>query len=841
MLKKTITYDRHGFILNGKRTFLLNGTIPYYRLHSADWGIHLDLLKASGYNGVDVYVPWNYHEPMRGAFDFTTGNRDLGAFLDAIHERGLRAYLRPGPYICNEWDSGGLPQWLQRVPGLRIRENEKQFLECAANYLQKICDIARERQYTRNGPVILFAVENEYDLYPTQTDRHAYIAHLRDTVRNAGIEVPLTACVGGGAAIRSATGLADDVIPTPNYYIHNMVEQKVEDMRRHLLAQKFASGAPMSDLPVFVTEMGRYERDQLRVLAGGVKGLGPFNMSGGSHCGFWNGLTNWGGITPISSVIDFEGITGFDGTVFNNFFATRRVTGFIRAFEQELLLCETAHSRIADAPQVDNPLLGSTHYNSNDRRVYSLLNNDHGFVFLYNETKDPQSVRVIPYQQPAFPRLAPLVLPPNIPQTLHFGIAPGRLAPQQFFRVLPFNIPLERWGLPGTLKYTTGQVFFFEALGNGANLALYGEEGETFELLLSAPWKINEKPAHEFPRTMASVETTPDGTLLQFKATPEISVISLVCGDKALCVTWMNRAAAETWNLKKSPNLLRRRAVAKPIHDGWTCASIQTPPAIDQRIKHFPLPGFYPLESYNLTPPLDRGSAWYHCSVATPDLPPNAPLVLERALDLISVYWDGEFIGTQWGTGDPLTFFLPTSKAGKHSLEIRTEIWGHSNYHDATHYATRLDSKRGLVEGITLNHAPLEGTWRLQFENAPPASEKPAPVQHFDVLAGEAAVFTRALDRDYPLGAVLTLKGEHLHGEVWLDDWMAGRFLLNLLTPREKGGKIFLTGGPGNQFFLPGALAHKGALLHLITRADNPAGSITRATLSAIEAMPTQE
>ncbi|MCL1887619.1 MAG: beta-galactosidase, partial [Kiritimatiellaeota bacterium] len=330
-MKNTLTHDRNGFILNGRRVFLLNGTIPYYRLHTADWGHHLDLLKASGYTGVDVYVPWNYHEPEPGAFDFKTVNRDLGAFLDAAHDRGLYAYLRPGPYICNEWDSGGLPQWLQRVPGLRIRENEPRYLECATRYLREICAIAAPRQFTRGGPVILFAVENEYDFYPAQTDRNAYISHLRDTVRACGIEIPLTACVGGGAAVRSATGLARGVIPTPNYYLSGMVEQKVEDMRRHLLAQHFDDGAPMSEVPVFVTEMGRGEDAQLRTLAGGVKGLGPFNMSGGSHVGFWNGLTNWGGVTPIASVVDSSGITGFDGTTRKKFWDTRRVTGFIHA------------------------------------------------------------------------------------------------------------------------------------------------------------------------------------------------------------------------------------------------------------------------------------------------------------------------------------------------------------------------------------------------------------------------------------------------------------------------------------------------------------------------------
>ena len=836
-MPRTISYDRHGFILDGKRVFLLNGTIPYYRLHRDDWAAHLDLLRASGYTGVDVYVPWNYHELEPGKFDFNSGNRDLGAFLDAIGSRGLVAYLRPGPYICNEWNCGGLPQWLQRVEGLRIRENEPQFVAFATRYLREVCAIARERQYTRGGAIILFAVENEYDFYPTQTDRHAYISQLRDAAREAGIEVPLVACVGGGAAVRSATGFAEGVIPTPNYYISGMVEQKVEDMRRHLLAQRFADGAPMSDLPVFVTEMGRKESDQLRITAGGVKGLGPFNFSGGSHVGFWNGLTNWGGVTPISSAVDFKGMVGFDGTARDNFWATRRVTGFIHAFEPELLLCETAHSRIVDAPRADNPQLGEPHYDSQDRRVYSLLNGGCGFVFLANTTKEPQATRVTQYQRPAFPRRAPLTL------------APGAI------RVMAFGVPLARWGLPGELLHATGQVLAFNAAPLGAptspsapapnaaaELALWGEENETFELMLTDLWQ-GADPAPG-ASAHASIEHESDGTLLLLKATREINELALTCAGKTLRVIWMTRAAAETWRLPSAPALIRRRGIAKTLHDAWQRADIATPPAPRPSTRPAPRPmtQMLPLDRQGI----ERGAAWHSCDISTPAHPPRAALVLERALDLVSVYWDGELLSTQWGIGDPLTFIIPTAiSAGTHKLDIRAEIWGHSTFHDENQYATRLDAERGIIGAITLNNAPLDGAWTLhpESEHAPPPIDEttlaPAIADSAGIAlaSGAAHCFERALDRDYPLGAVLTLSATQAHGEIWLDDWHCGRYVLGLLTPREKGGKIFFAGGPENEFFLPGALARKGARLRITARANAAGGCIERITLAEIEAI----
>lgn len=812
----TITYDRNGFILGGRRTFLLNGTIPYYRHHPTDWRHHLLSLRASGYTGVDVYVPWNYHERTPGRFDFTTGNRNLGAFLDAIHAAGLYAYLRPGPYICNEWDGGGLPQWLQRTGGLRIRENEPGFIGYAVRYLREVCGIARARQFTRGGPVILFAVENEYDLFPVSTDRYAYIRALRDAVRGAGIEVPLTACVGGGAAIRWATGLVEDVVPTPNYYLGSMVEQKVEDMRRHLLAQRFHDGSPMDGVPVFVTEMGRRESDQLRVMAGGVKGLGPFNFSGGSHAGFWNGLTNWGGVTPISSAVDFGGMVAFDGTVTPNFWDTRRTTAFIHAFEKELLACESTHSCIADAPRVDNPALGTPHYDTTWRRVYSLVDGDLGFTFLVNETGQEQSAAVTPCNQPPFPRRG------KIP------VAPGST------RVVCFGIPLARAGLPGTLRFTTANVFGLGKGDDGATLVLYAADGETVELLLGGGWQ-----ARETPPGGCRVENEPDGLLVLLTAGPAPRHATLACGDGRLRILWMNRTTMETWNLGCAAGNFRRHGAGVELAaDAWRRTEL-APRCGAEAVAATPQPvrEMKPMEAYAI----DRGAAWYCCEVATPALAPGARLVLERALDIVGVYWDGVLAGTQWGVGEPLAFQLPACAAGSHRLDIRTETWGHANYHDTSHYATRLDSKRGVVGAVTLDGAALEGTFTVlrEPEEGPCGGRDhataPCGTAGLAVEAGGMAAFTHRLAGDLPYGAVLTLEGVRVHGEVWLEDWMPGRFVLGLLVPREEGGGVFLAGGPGNRFFLPGALARKGAELRLVVRAGEGGGRITRATLTAVE------
>ena len=120
-MNNTIRFDRHGFIFSGKRRFILAGTVNYFRIHPEEWESRLRAFKASGFNTVDTYVAWNYHESTEGQFDFSTFNRDLGRFLSLCGRLGLWVYLRPGPYICNEWDGGGMPTWLYTRKGVEIR------------------------------------------------------------------------------------------------------------------------------------------------------------------------------------------------------------------------------------------------------------------------------------------------------------------------------------------------------------------------------------------------------------------------------------------------------------------------------------------------------------------------------------------------------------------------------------------------------------------------------------------------------------------------------------------------------------------------------------------------
>ncbi|MEU5868871.1 beta-galactosidase family protein [Nonomuraea sp. NPDC047529] len=168
-------------------TQVLSGAMHYFRVLPEQWRQRLAMLRAMGLDTVETYVAWNLHEPRPGHFDFT-GRADLGRFLDLAAEQGLRAIVRPGPYICAEWDNGGLPWWLLADRDARLRCHDETFLGHVGRFFDEVIPIVAARQVPRGGNVSMIQVENEYGSYGS--DRR-YLAWLADGLRERGLDVPL--------------------------------------------------------------------------------------------------------------------------------------------------------------------------------------------------------------------------------------------------------------------------------------------------------------------------------------------------------------------------------------------------------------------------------------------------------------------------------------------------------------------------------------------------------------------------------------------------------------------------------------------------------------------------
>lgn len=176
------------FLLDGEPHRIISGAMHYPRVHPGLWRERLRMARQMGLNAIETYVFWNAHEPVRGQWS-TEGALDLGRFLDLVAEEGMHAIVRPGPYVCAEWHSGGLPTWLTAADDMPLRSSDPQYLEAVTAYLDRVYDILAPRQLDQGGSVLLVQVENEYGAYGSDT---AYLDALVRQARDAGITVPLT-------------------------------------------------------------------------------------------------------------------------------------------------------------------------------------------------------------------------------------------------------------------------------------------------------------------------------------------------------------------------------------------------------------------------------------------------------------------------------------------------------------------------------------------------------------------------------------------------------------------------------------------------------------------------
>lgn len=181
------TLSDGNFLLDGKPTQIVSGEIHPSRIPAEYWRHRIQMIKAMGCNTVACYIMWNYHESSPGVFDFTTGNKNLEKFIQTVQEEGMYLMFRPGPYICGEWDFGGLPAYLLSEPDIKIRCMDPRYTEAVERYIKEIAPLVKKYEINNGGPIIMLQVENEYGSFGN--DRN-YISWLHDLWRNLGIAVP---------------------------------------------------------------------------------------------------------------------------------------------------------------------------------------------------------------------------------------------------------------------------------------------------------------------------------------------------------------------------------------------------------------------------------------------------------------------------------------------------------------------------------------------------------------------------------------------------------------------------------------------------------------------------
>ncbi len=311
------------FYLDGKPFKVISGSFHYFRTVPEYWVDRLEKLKALGCNTVETYIPWNLCEPKRGTFVFD-GMLDVEKFIQTATELGLYIIIRPSPYICAEWEFGGLPAWLLKDRNMRLRVSYKPFLDAVEEYYNVLMPKLTKYQVDNGGNIILMQVENEYGYYAND---HEYMKFMRDLMKKNGVTVPLISSDGPyHESFRG--GSVGDVHPTGNF------GSKTEE--RFDVIKDYANGGPLMCAEFWVGWFdhwgngGHMKGNLVQSTEDLDKMLELGNVSiymfqGGTNFGFTNGSNYYNELTPDVTSYDYDGILTEDGQITEKYLKYKEV------------------------------------------------------------------------------------------------------------------------------------------------------------------------------------------------------------------------------------------------------------------------------------------------------------------------------------------------------------------------------------------------------------------------------------------------------------------------------------------------------------------------------------
>lgn len=301
------------FYLNGEPFHMISGAFHYFRTVPQYWQDRMEKGKAMGLNTIETYIPWNLHEPAKGAFQFD-GMLDIEAFIQTAQALGLYMILRPSPYICAEWEFGGLPAWLLARDGMRLRVSHPPFLKAVEEYYSVLLPKLVPYQIDHGGNVILMQVENEYGYYANDK---AYLNSIRQLMEQNGITVPLVTSDGPFPEALNG-GCMEGVLPTGNF------GSRTEE-RFHTLS-KYTKGGPLLCTEFWVGwfdhwgngghmkgNLEQSVRDLDKMLEMGHVNI--YMFEGGTNFGFMNGSNYYDELTPDVTSYDYDAVLTEDGQI----------------------------------------------------------------------------------------------------------------------------------------------------------------------------------------------------------------------------------------------------------------------------------------------------------------------------------------------------------------------------------------------------------------------------------------------------------------------------------------------------------------------------------------------
>ncbi|KAM8967012.1 beta-galactosidase [Pelodytes ibericus] len=320
-----IDYEHNCFRKDGNSFRYISGSIHYARIPRFYWKDRLLKMKMAGLDAIYTYVPWNFHEPTPGVYDFS-GDRDIVSFLQLANEIGLLVILRAGPYICAEWDMGGLPAWLLAKESIVLRSSDPDYLQAVDNWMGVFLPKIKPLLYQNGGPIITVQVENEYGSYFACD--YNYLRHLLNLFRYyLGDEVVLFTTDGSGLPyVKCGTirGLYTtvDFGPGTNVTAAFLVQRHCEPNGPLINSEFYTGWLDHWGEPHSVVATARVVTSLNEILAHGAN-VNMYMFIGGTNFGYWNGANT--PYEPQPTSYDYDAPLSEAGDLTDKYFAVRDV------------------------------------------------------------------------------------------------------------------------------------------------------------------------------------------------------------------------------------------------------------------------------------------------------------------------------------------------------------------------------------------------------------------------------------------------------------------------------------------------------------------------------------
>ncbi len=313
------------FLMDGKPFQIISGEMHPARIPVEYWRQRIQMAKAMGCNTIAAYIFWNYHETAPGKLDFKTGNRDIAKFLNICKEEGMWVLFRPGPYVCAEWDFGGIPPYLLKIPDIKVRCMDPRYMKPVERYLTGIASVIKPFLSANGGPILMVQIENEYGSYGNDKN---YLEELRKIWIKNGIKGPFYTADGATPYMLEAGNLDGCVIGLDSGSNDGDFAQAA---KRNPNVPSFSS----ETYPGWLTHWGeKWARtdttgilNEVKYLMDHKKSFNLYVIHGGTNFGFTAGANSGGkgGFEPDVTSYDYDAPINEQGRPTPKYFALRNL------------------------------------------------------------------------------------------------------------------------------------------------------------------------------------------------------------------------------------------------------------------------------------------------------------------------------------------------------------------------------------------------------------------------------------------------------------------------------------------------------------------------------------